>query len=310
MKKNKIVAIQADPIEKINPKTDTSLLLALEAQKRKYKIYWFEAKDVSFIGSKLYAKTKKIKLFKDRIKFYEIKSQIKFDISKAKFLLIRQNPPFGMNYFNSTLFLDYIKQKTKIINNPESIRNISEKLFSINLTNSMPPTIFTRSIDEIKSFYFKYRQIVIKPINGYGGNNILYIKRFNKKLIQNYLNKSEHVMVQKFLPSIKDGDKRVFIINGKVKGAIRRVPKKNSILSNIGQGGTAFKTKLNNKEKKISNVVARKLKKANIYFAGIDLISNKLIGDINVTSPTGLKQYETLNGINLAKDFWDGLGLK
>ena len=310
MKKNKIVAIQADPIEKINPKTDSSLLLALEAQKRKYKIYWFEAKDVSFIGSKLYAKIKKIKLFKDRIKFYEIKSQIKFDISKAKFLLIRQNPPFGMNYFNSTLFLDYIKQKTKIINNPESIRNISEKLFSINLTNSMPPTIFTRSINEIKSFYFKYRQIVIKPINGYGGNNILYIKRFNKKLIQNYLNKSEHVMVQKFLPSIKDGDKRVFIINGKVKGAIRRVPKKNSILSNIGQGGTAFKTKLNNKEKKISNVVARKLKKANIYFAGIDLISNKLIGDINVTSPTGLKQYETLNGINLAEDFWDGLGLK
>ena len=310
MKKNKIVAIQADPIEKINPKTDTSLLLALEAQKRKYKIYWFEAKDVSFIDSKLYAKIKKIKLFKDRIKFYKIESQIKFDVSKAKFILIRQNPPFGINYFNSTLFLDYIKHKTKIINNPESIRNISEKLFSINLTNLMPPTIFTRSIDEIKSFYFKYRQIVIKPINGYGGNNILYIKRFNKKLIQNYLNKSEHVMVQKFLPSIKDGDKRVFIINGKVKGAIRRVPKKNSILSNIGQGGTAFKTKLNNKEKKISNVVARKLKKANIYFAGIDLISNKLIGDINVTSPTGLKQYETLNGINLAKDFWDGLGLK
>ena len=134
MKKDKIVAIQADPIEKINPKTDTSLLLALEAQKRKYKIYWFEAKDVSFIGSKLYAKIKKIKLFKDRIKFYEIKSQIKFDISKAKFLLIRQNPPFDIDYFNSTLSLDYIKQKTKIINNPESIRNISEKLFSINLT--------------------------------------------------------------------------------------------------------------------------------------------------------------------------------
>ena len=310
MLNNRIIVIQADAIEKINPLTDTTLLLAQEAQKRKYQIYWFEPKDLSLIGKKLLAKVKKIKFFKDKKKFYTVEKQKRFDISKAKFILIRQNPPFGMNYFNSTLLLDYIKNKTKIINDPESIRNTSEKLFSLNFIDLMPPTIFTKSFDEIQKFFLRYKNIVIKPVNGYGGKGILFIKKLNKKFIKNYLKKSEHIMVQKFLPSIKKGDKRVFIINGKVKGAIRRIPKKKSNLSNLGQGGKAYKTMLNKKEKQISILVAKKLKKANIYFAGIDLVSNRLIGDINITSPTGLKQYEVLNKVNLAKDFWDGLNLK
>ena len=310
MLNNRIIVIQADAIEKINPLTDTTLLLAQEAQKRKYQIYWFEPKDLSLIGKKLLAKLKKIKFLKDKKKFYTVEKQKRFDISKAKFILIRQNPPFGMNYFNSTLLLDYIKNKTKIINDPESIRNTSEKLFSLNFIDLMPPTIFTKSFDEIQKFFLRYKNIVIKPVNGYGGKGILFIKKLNKKFIKNYLKKSEHIMVQKFLPSIKKGDKRVFIINGKVKGAIRRIPKKKSNLSNLGQGGKAYKTMLNKKEKQISILVAKKLKKANIYFAGIDLVSNRLIGDINITSPTGLKQYEVLNKVNLAKDFWDGLNLK
>lgn len=310
MLNNRIIAIQADAIEKINPLTDTTLLLAQEAQKRKYQIYWFEPKDLSLIGKKLLAKVKKIKFLKDKKKFYTVEKQKRFDISKAKFILIRQNPPFGMNYFNSTLLLDYVKNKTKIINDPESIRNTSEKLFSLNFIDLMPPTIFTKSFDEIQKFFLRYKNIVIKPVNGYGGKGILFIKKLNKKFIKNYLKKSEHIMVQKFLPSIKKGDKRVFIINGKVKGAIRRIPKKKSNLSNLGQGGKAYKTMLNKKEKQISILVAKKLKKANIYFAGIDLVSNRLIGDINITSPTGLKQYEVLNKVNLAKDFWDGLNLK
>ena len=310
MLNNRVIAIQADAIEKINPLTDTTLLLAQEAQKRKYQIYWFEPKDLSLIRKKLLAKVKKIKFLKDKKKFYTVEKQKRFDISKAKFILIRQNPPFGMNYFNSTLLLDYVKNKTKIINDPESIRNTSEKLFSLNFIDLMPPTIFTKSFDEIQKFFLKYKNIVIKPVNGYGGKGILFIKKLNKKFIKNYLKKSEHIMVQKFLPSIKKGDKRVFIINGKVKGAIRRIPKKKSNLSNLGQGGKAYKTMLNKKEKQISILVAKKLKKANIYFAGIDLVSNRLIGDINITSPTGLKQYEILNKVNLAKDFWDGLNLK
>ena len=170
----------------------------------------------------------------------------------------------------------------------------------------MPPTIFTKDLNLIKIFYKKNKKIVIKPIHGYAGKDILFIdKNFNIKKIKKYINKIGHVMVQKFLPLIKNGDKRVFILNGKVKGVIRRVPLKNSILSNISQGGTAYKTKLNKREMYISKTIAKKLKKNNIFFAGIDLVSNYLIGDINVTSPTGLVQYQNLTGINLAKSFWN-----
>ena len=308
---NKIVAIQADPIEKINPKTDTTLLLALEAQKRKHKIYWFESKDLSFINSKLFADVKELRLFCNDKKYFKIIRKKKFNLSSSKVILIRQDPPFNIDYINSTLLLDSINNRTKIINNPESVRNISEKLFSIKFMQLMPPTIFTKNLNEIINFYQKHKKIVLKPVNGYAGKNIYFINRnLNLGALRKYLRKTGFVMVQKFLPLVKYGDKRVFIINGKVVGAIKRVPSKNSILSNISQGGKAFKTNLNKFEKKVSNHVAKILKKNNIYFAGIDLISGKLIGDINVTSPTGLTQFKKLTGINLAEYFWDKLKLK
>ena len=304
----KIIAIQADPIEKINIKTDTTFLLALEAQKRNYKIYWYQTKDLHFVNSKLFVDAEEVKFYEKKKKYFKIIKKNKFDLSKAKYVLIRQNPPFNMDYITSTLFLDTIKNKTKIINNPTSVRNISEKLFSINFLKFMPPTIFTKNIKEIKKFQKKYKKVVIKPIHGYAGKDILFLDgKFNLKKIEKYVKKFNHVMVQKFLPGITKGDKRVFIINGTVKGAIKRIPSKNSILSNLSQGGKAFRTILNSRELNISNHVAKKLKKQNIFFAGIDLVSNYLIGDINVTSPTGLKNHYDLTGINLAVVFWNTL---
>jgi|TARA_A100001037_G_scaffold5263_2_gene5190 glutathione synthase len=303
---NKIVAIQADALSSINVKTDTTLLIALEAQKRLYQIYWYQTKDLSLINGKVYAKAKKVKFFENTKNFYKVSKIIKLNLAKAKFILIRQNPPFNMDYITSTLYLENLNKKVKVLNNPFSIRNISEKFYSVNFLNFMPPTIFTKDLEIIKDFYKKNKKIVIKPIHGYAGKDILFIdKNFNNKKINNYINKIGHVMIQKFLPLIKNGDKRVFILDGKVKGAIRRKPLKGSILSNISQGGFAIKTKLNKNEMKISNAIAAKLKKNNIFFAGIDLVSNYLIGDINVTSPTGLPQYKNLTGINLAKSFWD-----
>ena len=302
---NKIIAIQSDNIKKTNIKTDTTVLLAKEAQARGYKIVWYETKGLNFINSKVIVYGKEIKFFNDKRKFYKIKKDIKFDISKAKYILIRQNPPFNTNYINSTYYLD-ILTRSKIINNPTSLRNVSEKFYSAKFIKYMPPTIFTKNLYEIKNFFKKYKNIVIKPINGFAGKNILFIKKkINNENIFKYLKKFDHVMVQKYLPSIKYGDKRVFIINGKVKGAIKRIPKKGSNLANISQGGNAFETKLNKKELKISKVIAKNLSKDKIFFAGIDLINGYLIGDINVTSPTGLPQYKELTGINLAKDFWN-----
>ena len=302
----KIIAIQANSVDLINIETDTTLQLALEAQKRSYQIYWYETKDLSLIKGKVYAKAKKVIFFENRKKYFKILKHVNLDLSKANYILIRQNPPFNMDYITSTLYLENIPKKVKILNNPISLRNISEKFYSSNFLKFMPPTIFTKDLELIKKFYKENSKIVIKPIHGYAGKDILFIDRnFNEKTIKIYIKKIGHVMVQKFLPLVKDGDKRVFILNGKVKGAIRRVPSKGSILSNISQGGSALKTKLNKKELYISKVIAKKLKKNNIFFAGIDLISNYLIGDINVTSPTGLPQYKSLTGINLAKNFWD-----
>ena len=302
----KILAIQANALNSINTITDTTLLLAREAQKRSYHIYWYQTKDLKFIKGQVYAEAKKVIFFENKKKFFKIIKTQKFNLNKAKFILIRQNPPFNMDYITSTLYLEAINNKVKIFNDPVSIRNISEKFYSINFLKYMPATIFTKDLKEIEKFLKKNKKIIIKPIHGYAGKDIFFINKFfNKKKLKKYIDKIGHVMVQKFLPNVKKGDKRVFILNGKIKGAIRRIPTKGSILSNISQGGSAIKTSLNKKEIHISRLVAKKLKKNNIFFAGIDLVSNYLIGDINVTSPTGLPQYKNLTGINLAKNFWD-----
>ena len=307
-KKTKIVAIQGDKLKTINKDTDTSLLLALEAQRRGYKIYYYETENLNYINGKVQAHIKELKLFEKNKKFYKIINQKFFDLSKANYVLIRQNPPFNMDYITATFFLEQLPKNVKVINNPVSVRNVSEKFYSVNFLKYMPPTIFTKNIEEIKKFVKKYKKIVIKPIHGYGGKNILFVnKSINQIKVLNYIKKFGHIMVQKFIPQVTKGDKRVFIINGLVKGAIQRVPRKGSFVSNLAQGGKAIETKLNYKELKISKIVAKHLKKSQIFFAGIDLVSNYLIGDINVTSPTGLKNFKDLSGINLAKDFWNNL---
>ena len=307
-KKQKIVAVQANNLSTIKIDTDTTFLLCLEAQRRGFRIFWYNTNQLTLNNKKVSANGFFIKLLENKKKFYIKIKNLELDLSKAKYLLIRQNPPFNLEYINSTLYLEKLSSHTKIINNPIAIRNISEKFYSSKFFRYMPPTIFTKDINKINKFYKKYKQLVIKPINGYAGKDIMFInKNFNKKRVSLYLKKIGHAMIQKFLPMVKKGDKRVFIINGKVCGAIKRVPSKNSILSNLSQGGTAINTTLNLNELKIAKIVAEDLRKNNIYFAGIDFVSGKLIGDINVTSPTGLPQFKQLTGKDLSKYFWNGL---
>jgi len=304
--KSKILAIQGDSLNNLNPKTDTTILLALEAQRRNYQIYYYRTKNLTYIENKVTAKCNEISFIENSKKFYKIKRKKNLDLSKVKVILMRQDPPFNMNYITATYLLEKLPKKVKVINNPKSVRDISEKLYSTNFTKFMPPTIFTQDIEVIFRFFKKFKKIVIKPIHGYGGNDVLLIKnRFNKKLIQNFIKKNEHIMIQKFLPEIKNGDRRVFIIGGKIKGAISRIPKKGSILSNMSKGAKAKIVKLNKKETNISNLVSKKLIKNKIVLAGVDFIGSKLNGDLNVTSPTGLKTYKDLSGIDLSKDFWN-----
>lgn len=304
---NKIVAIQGNHPTTLNPKTDTSIFLAKEAQEKNYKIFYYDPKDLSVINSKVVASGFFIKFNYKKKNFFKILKKKKLDLLKCKFILIRQDPPFNMEYISATYILDKIKTKIKIINNPTSIRNVSEKLYSIKYQKFMPNTLFSQNISEIKKFFEKNKKIVLKPVNSFSGNNIYLLSKFNLKLIKKIIKKHNYIMCQKFLSNISKGDKRVFIINGKVCGAISRIPKKGSFLSNLSKGAKPVKASLTSLEKRISNLIAQDLKKDNIFFAGIDFIDQKLNGDINVTSPTGLKTLYDLSGINHAKTFWKEL---
>ena len=304
---NKIVAIQGNHPSKLNPKTDTSIFLAHEIQNKNYKIFYYDPKELSVINSEVIASGFFIKFdYKDK-NFFKILKKQKLALTKCKFILIRQDPPFNLEYISATYILDTIKDKVKILNNPTSIRNISEKLYSVRYQKFMPSTIFTQNISEIKNFFKTHKKVIIKPIHSYGGNDIHLLNKFNSKLINQFIKKHDHIMCQKFLPKISKGDKRVFLINGQVCGAISRVPKQGSFLSNMSKGAKPINVQLTKTENKISKSIAKDLKKENIFFAGIDFIDQKLNGDINVTSPTGLKTLYDLSGINLAKTFWKEL---
>ena len=304
---NKIVAIQGNNPSKLNPLTDTSIFLANEIQNQNYKIFYYNPKDLSIINFKVIAKGFFIKFDYTQKKFFTILKKQKLNLSKCKFILIRQDPPFNLEYISTTYILDTIKNKVKILNNPTSIRNVSEKLYSVRYQKYMPSTIFTQNISEIKNFFKIHKKVILKPIHSYGGNDIHLLNKFNLKLINQFIKKHDHIMCQKFLPKISKGDKRVFLINGKVCGAISRVPKQGSFLSNMSKGAKPISIKLTKTENKVSKLIAKDLKKENIFFAGIDFIDQKLNGDINVTSPTGLKTLYDLSGINLAKTFWKEL---
>ena len=301
----KILAIQGSNLKKINVKTDTTILLAAEAQKRDYKIYYFEPENLSYLNGKVIAKCKYIKINEKKKKFFSLLKTINFNLEKSKVILIRNDPPFNNRYFYTTFLLNHISKKVKIINDPSAVRNVSEKLFSINFMKYMPPTLISENLNEIRSFFKRNKAVVAKPINGFSGNNVILLKSFNSNKIKKLIKTHNHLFFQKFLPGVSNGDKRVFIIKGKIVGAISRVPKKGSILSNMSKGAKAKLTKLTSKEMKISKVVGKLLLKNDIYFAGIDFVQEKLIGDINVTSPTGLAAYKVLSGVNLANLFWN-----
>ena len=304
---NKIIAIQGNHPSKLNPKTDTSIFLANEIQKKKYKIFYYDPKDLSLVNSKVLAKGFFIKFDYNKKKFFKILNKKKLELDKCKYILIRQDPPFNLEYISTTYILDLIKKKVKIINNPSSIRNISEKLYSAKYQKYMPSTIFTQNIQEIRRFFKVHKKVILKPIHSFGGNDIYLLKKFDLKFIIKFIKKHGHIVCQKYLSNISRGDKRVFLINGKVMGAISRVPKKGSFLSNMSKGAKPKTVKLTIKERKVSKIIARDLKKEKIFFAGIDFIDQKLNGDINVTSPTGLKTLYDLSKINLAKTFWKEL---
>ncbi len=194
---NKIVAVQGNNPSKLNPITDTSVFLAHEIQSKNYKIFYYDPKDLSVINSKVIASGFFIKFNYENKKFYKILKKQKLELTKCKFILIRQDPPFNLEYISTTYILDAIKNKVKILNNPTSIRNISEKLYSVRYQKYMPNTIFTQNISEIKKFFKKHKKVILKPIHSYSGNDIHLLNKFNSKLINQFVKKTRSYYVSK-----------------------------------------------------------------------------------------------------------------
>ena len=269
---NKIVAIQGDNFSKINLNTDTSIFLAYEIQSKNYKIFYYEPECLSVINSNVIAEGYFVRFNYRKKKFFKILKKHKLNLANCKFILIRQDPPFNLKYISTTYILETIKDKVKIINDPSSIRKISEKLYAIKYLKYMPPTIFSQNIDEIKKFFKKNEKVILKPIHSFGGNDIHLLSKFNLKFIKKFIKRHEYIICQKYLPKINKGDKRVFLINGKVVGAISRVPKKGSFLSNMSKGATPMNTQLTKIEKKISKLVAKNLREENIFLLELILL--------------------------------------
>ena len=222
--------------------------------------------------------------------------------------MIRQDPPFNINYITATYLLEHLHPKILVINNPKSIRDAPEKLYVTNFKNLTPPTLISQDIVEIKKYIKKYKNLIVKPLYEKGGKGIFKISSNDKNItnkIQNILKKENlPVVIQKYIPQVKDGDKRIILINGNPVGKMKRVPTKNEVRANLSQGGSAEKTILTARDKFICKKLKPWLKKEKIFFAGIDIIGNYLT-EINVTSPTGIVEINNLENIKLEKIFWD-----
>ena len=313
MKKRFNIAIQMDPLEKINPNEDSTFVIAKEAQDRGYKIFHYLPKDISLKNNKIIARGSYFKIVNSSKKFFKHGKAQSINLNNFHCVLIRQDPPFNMEYITATYFLEMLNKKVIVINNPSEIRNNPEKLSMFKFKNIIPQTLISENIKEIENFIKKYQYTILKPMYGNGGEGIEKVKRGslkNKKIINKMIKKYKGAIIaQKFIKEIDKGDRRIILIDGDYVGSVARIPKKGSIKANFHSGGSAQKTRLVFKDSKICKILKPYLKKKGLFFTGIDVIGNYLT-EINVTSPTGMQEINRLNSVKLEKIFWDKLEKK
>ena len=308
MKKHFKIAIQMDPLESINIKSDSTYILALEAQKRGYRLFHYLPENLIYENGRVSALGNAFKLFPNKKIFFKKSKTQKIFLDDYDVVLVRQDPPFNMSYITATYLLEMVSNKTLILNDPKSIRDNPEKLSMFNFKSIIPPTLISKNIEQCFNFQKKYKKTIIKPLYGNGGEGIskldgtgAILKGKILKLINKY---KQPIVIQKYLTEIKEGDRRIILIDGEYAGSVARIPKKGSVTANFHAGGTAKKVGLVRRDKKICNILKPFLKKNKLFFTGIDVIGNYLT-EINVTSPTGIQEINRLNGVRLEKYFWD-----
>ena len=308
MKKHFKIAIQMDPLESINIKSDSTYVLALEAQKRGYGLFHYLPENLIYENGRVSALGNVFKLFSNKKIFFKKSKTQKIFLDDYDVVLVRQDPPFNMSYITATYLLEMVSDKTLILNDPKSIRDNPEKLSMFNFKNIIPPTLISKNIEQCFNFQKKYKKTIIKPLYGNGGEGIsklegtnTLLKRKILKLISRY---KQPIVIQKYLKEIKEGDRRIILIDGEYVGSVARIPKKGSVTANFHTGGSAKKVGLVRRDKKICSILKPFLKKNKLFFTGIDVIGNYLT-EINVTSPTGIQEINKLNRVKLEEFFWD-----
>ena len=300
------VAFQMDHISSLNIEGDTTFALCLEAQNRNYKIFHYTPEVLTYENGIIRAPLESLEVNDDKKDHYALGPLKYSDFSDIDVLLMRQEPPFNMNYITYTHLLEHLPDSLKIINNPASVRNAPEKLLVTFFKDLMPETIITRDKDAILNFQEKHNDIVVKPLFGKGGEGIILIKKEDdvSTIISDFLeNELEPIMVQPFLPEVKFGDKRIIILNGEPVGCLNRIPADGEFRSNLGVGGIPVLSELSDNDIKICERIKSTLLDMNLFFVGIDVIGDYLT-EINVTCPTGVRQIKGLGGPDIPNLFW------
>jgi glutathione synthase len=307
------IAVQMDPIDRIDIRGDSTFAILLEAQKRGHEIFYYTPPGLSLRDGKLLAHGQTLKVEDKQGAHYALSDPRTVDLSERDVVLLRQDPPFDMAYITTTHLLERIHPKTLVVNDPAHVRNAPEKLFVLDFLDLMPPTVVTRSLSDVQAFRAEYKDIILKPLYGNGGAAVFRIKPEDGnlaslvELFQTVFR--EPFMVQEFRPEVKDGDKRIILVDGEIAGAINRVPQAGETRSNLHVGGTAAPIELTARDREICARLGPELKRRGLIFTGIDVIG-PYITEINVTSPTGIRQVKAFGGNDIAAMIWDVIEAK
>jgi glutathione synthase len=307
------VAIQMDPIESVNIHGDSTFVLALEAQNRGYQLLHYLPKHLSFREGRVLARARTLQVRRELGNHFTLGAFETVNLADVDVVLMRQDPPFDMAYISATHMLEHIHPKTLVVNDPVSVRNAPEKLFVTHFPGVMPPTLISSDADEIKSFRAEHKDIIVKPLYGNGGAGVFHIKpddeNLNSLLEMFTTTWREPVIVQRYVPEVRQGDKRIILVDGKAVGAVNRVPASGEARSNMHVGGRPEKTTLSKREQQICETIGPALKERGLIFVGIDVIGDYLT-EINVTSPTGIQEINRFDGGALEALVWTAIESK
>jgi glutathione synthase len=307
------IAVQMDPIARINIKGDSTFALLLEAQKRGHKLSYYTPDRLAMHNGQVFTTVENLHVRDQAGDHFALEAPRRVELAQFDVVLLRQDPPFDLSYITSTHLLERIHPKTLVVNDPGQVRNAPEKIFVTEFSDLMPPTLITRDLGEIKAFRAEHNDIVMKPLYGHGGGAVFRLTRDDLNFGSLYdmfsVTFREQWVVQKFLPAVKQGDKRILLVDGEFAGAVNRIPAVDDLRSNMVRGGTPAATELTKREQEICKRLAPELRKRGMIFVGIDVIGD-WITEINVTSPTGIRAVQNFGGPDAAALVWDAIEKK